>query len=147
MKRDPALRSLSHDHHQALFVAQKLRRADATNAAAARALFVEFWNREGRRHFQVEEEVLFPSYAVHGDAHDPLVLRALGDHVEIRAVADSVSEDLTELHELGRRLAEHVRLEERELFPLIEASMPTDALATLTADLERAERSSAEGSR
>jgi hypothetical protein len=24
MKRDPALVSLSHDHHQALFVAQKL---------------------------------------------------------------------------------------------------------------------------
>ena len=43
------------------------------------------------------------------------------------------------LHELGTRLADHVRLEERQLFPLIEAALPTTRLATVATALEHAE--------
>ncbi|MBA2581014.1 MAG: hypothetical protein H0V03_09295 [Thermoleophilaceae bacterium] len=38
---------------------------------------------------------------------------------------------LETLHALGGVLGEHVRLEERELFPRIEAALPADALARL----------------
>lgn len=140
MKRDPALVSLSHEHHHALFVAQQLRRADAAGAEAARAQFLDFWNTEGREHFRIEEEVLLPRYAAYGDAHHPLVLQALGEHIEIRAAAAQLSDDVAELQELGRRLADHVRLEERQLFPLVESTLPPEDLSALAADLERAER-------
>jgi hypothetical protein len=40
MKRGPAHVTLSHDHHQALSVAQKLKRAAADTAGDARAAFV-----------------------------------------------------------------------------------------------------------
>ncbi len=56
MKRDPALVSLSHDHHQALFVAQAPRRANADTAADARAAFLTYWNAHGRTHFRLEED-------------------------------------------------------------------------------------------
>jgi hemerythrin-like domain-containing protein len=140
MKRDPALVSLSREHHHALSVAQQLRRADESDAANARAQFADFWDAEGRKHFHIEEEVLLPRYATRGDAHHPLVLQALGEHVEIRAAAQQLSDDVAELHELGRRLADHVRLEERQLFPLIETTLSPDDLTQLAADLERAER-------
>lgn len=143
MKRDPALVSLSHDHHQALFVAHKLRRATIETLADARAAFLAYWNEHGRAHFRLEEEVLLPTYAAHGDTYHPLVARALCDHVAIRHRAEAVAGDgasaLAALHELGACLADHVRLEERELFPLIEDALPAAALSALATALEGAE--------
>lgn len=47
--------------------------------------------------------------------------------------------DTEALRELGRRLAEHVRVEERELFPLIEEALSPERLVRLADELERAE--------
>ena len=77
------------------------------------------------------------------DPHHPLVAQALCDHVDIRARADALMLDAKGdpaiLHELGTRLADHVRLEERQLFRLIEAALPTTRLATVATALEHAE--------
>ena len=144
MKRDPALTSLSRDHHQALVVAQQLRRATAETAGEARAGFLAYWDGHGRTHFRLEEEVLLPAYAGHGDPHHPLVGRALCDHVAIRHRADALAHDpastVAALNELGVCLADHVRLEERELFPLVEHAMPAAQLAAVAVALEQAER-------
>lgn len=143
MKRSEALAILSRDHQHALSVAQHLRRATAGTAAAERDRFLEFWVREGRHHFQLEEEVLFPAYALHGDPHHPLLLRALGDHVAIRAQATRLAQapqaDVGMLLEMGVALSAHVRLEERELFGLIERAMGANALLALATELEGAE--------
>jgi hypothetical protein len=143
MRRDPALAGLSRDHHQALAVALRLRRAGDDTAGDARAAFLHFWAREGHRHFRIEEDVLLPAFAGFGDAHDPLVARALCEHAVIRHRAGVVTAQerppLELLHELGAMMAEHVRLEERELFPLIEASIPAPELAQLAVALEAAD--------
>ncbi|MGC9219859.1 MAG: hemerythrin domain-containing protein [Solirubrobacteraceae bacterium] len=142
MRRSKALAILSRDHHQALVVASALRRADDADAAQARRLFLEFWEREGQNHFRQEEELLLPAYAVFGDAYDPLVLRMLGDHVVIRAQAAGLitqpDSNADTLHRLAARLTAHVRLEERELFPVIEQTMPPKELAELALTLEQA---------
>lgn len=143
MKRDPALASLSRDHHQALVVAQRLRRATAETADDTRTGFLAFWKTHGRSHFRLEEEVLLPAYAEHGDAHHPLVARTLCEHVAIRQRAAALARDpapaVAALHELGAHLADHVRGEERELFTLIEQTMPPAQLAAVAAALEQAE--------
>jgi hemerythrin-like domain-containing protein len=144
MKRSRALASLSRDHHHALVVAQQLRRATHATAAEARAAFLDYWADHGRLHFRLEEELLFPAYAGHGDPQAPVVLRALGDHAIIRhranvlAAADSADPDA--LEQLGTALAAHVRLEEREVFPLIERVMPKGELDALARALEDAPR-------
>src|SRR5688572_27121078 len=142
MKRDPALISLSRDHHGALSVALRLRRATAETAADVRADALRFWTTAGRPHFRLEEEVLLPAYARHGDPHHPLVARALCDHVAIRqrmdALARDASPEVTGLRELGTMLGDHVRLEERELFVLIEQTLPAAALAALADALRHA---------
>jgi hypothetical protein len=90
----------------------------------AKAL-LSFWEPHGRAHFRVEEEILLPAFAARGDPYHPLVARVLCDHVAIRrgvgALAHSRACELGDLHQLGILLAAHVRLEERELFPLIES--------------------------
>jgi hypothetical protein len=139
MKRDPALISLSRDHHKALSVALRLRRATAETATDVRADALRFWTTAGRAHFRLEEEVLLPAYARHGDPHHPLVARVLCDHVAIRQRMDILARDAPPdvacLRELGTMLADHVRLEERELFVLIEQTLPAAALAALAAVL------------
>jgi hemerythrin-like domain-containing protein len=143
VKRSPELSQLSRDHHQALYAALRLRRAGEDDAADAVAVFDDFWRDHGRRHFQIEEEVLLPGFAAAGgDADHELVARVLTDHVEIRARASKMTRDADVgwLNDLGERLAAHVRLEEDELFPLIERTLEPGALAELGAELERAER-------
>ena len=136
MKRDPALVPLSHDHHQALFVAQALRRANEATAPEARARFAAYWAEHGQPHFRLEEEVLLPAFARYGDSHHPLVAQALCDHVAIRRLAGEVElASPAGLRELGTRLVEHVRLEERELFPLIESALPPAALSAVAGAL------------
>lgn len=137
MKRHPALIALSHDHHHVLVIAQQLRRATAANAGELAAAFLAAWESAQRPHFRIEEELLLPAYAVHGDPAHPVVMRMLQDHMLIRRdaarVADAPSVEL--LHQLGQRLADHVHLEERELFPLIETTVPEPELNALGARL------------
>jgi hypothetical protein len=56
----------------------------------------------------------------------------LTDHVRIRHLAgrlnNSDETQLELLHELGTRVERHVRVEERELFPLIERAVPEPEL-------------------
>ena len=135
MRRSAALASLSRDHHEALVLAQKLRRATPATVTTSRESFLAYWQAHGQNHFRLEEEVLFPAYAAHGDPHHALIARALCDHVAIRhhaqALAGAAEPTLDALHELGHQLAAHVRLEERQVFPLIEQAVPSDELAVL----------------
>jgi hypothetical protein len=82
MKRESALIPLSQDHHVALFVAQRLRRAAPATINEARAAFLTYWNEHGRDHFSLEEELLLPAYAEYGDPHHRVVARVLCDHVD-----------------------------------------------------------------
>jgi hypothetical protein len=80
-----------------------------------------------------------PAYAPYGDVEHPAVTRTLTDHVPIRSAVASLGPgpDPALLHRLGAMLAFHVKLEERELFPLIEETMPPDALLRLGELLRR----------
>ncbi len=139
MKRHPALVSLSHDHHRSLVLAQRLRRATDDTFGADARLFLGHWEVEEKQHFRLEEELLLPAYAQHGAPQDPAVLRTLVDHAVIRrdAVQLAVAPTLEVTHLLGIRLADHIRFEETELFPLIEAALTEDELRDLGACIEK----------
>ena len=136
MKRSDALAELSRDHHQALFVAQRLIRATDATAEAAHAAFEEFWNRE-RHHFRIEEEILLPSLARHVPADHEAIVRVLTEHVDLRRRAADAAADRATLQELGERLRTHVRYEERTLFALVETTLSEEELEELGAALAR----------
>jgi len=141
--RQPALHSLSRDHHRALAIALRLVRADADTAADVQSAFLRYWLSDGRAHFRAEEEILLPTFANHADPQHPLVARVLHEHLLIRQrairIERGVEEPLWRLRELGGLVSDHVRLEEREFFPLVEARLSPDELAWLGGALERAE--------
>jgi hemerythrin-like domain-containing protein len=132
MKRAEALQPLSRDHLNALLAAKALR--EATDAGEAGTAFLDFWREHGSRHFRVEEEVLLPWWARYAEVDRPGVARMLEEHMEIRRQALRIEEgegSLEELHDLGKLLHDHVRFEERRLFPAIEDSLSGEQLARL----------------
>ena len=124
MKRLQALIPLSHDHHHALVEARRLRRAadrddDASGAAVA---FVRFFRTSSVPHFREEEEALFP-LVIDVEEARALLVQALLDHQRLHALVAALEaggDVRATMRELGERLEAHVRLEERQLFPLIE---------------------------
>jgi hemerythrin-like domain-containing protein len=142
MKRAEAMRQLSRDHHKALVVAQRLRRVEEPEVEACALEFLDYWRGHGRRHFQVEEEVLLPAYERFATAQEEAVVRVLTDHVTIRRRATDIeagAKSVRSLRELGTILDEHVRHEERVLFPRIEQTLPAGELENLAREMEQAD--------
>jgi hemerythrin-like domain-containing protein len=144
MKRHEALERLSRDHHQALFQAMRLKRADDDAAGEVLGDFLDFWFSVGHLHFRAEEEVLLPAYSAYADVSREEVVRVLVDHVEIRREAHELGSLKSgpppeRLHALGERLDAHVRHEERVLFPLIEEALPDEELARVARGVEEVE--------
>lgn len=140
MKRSEALQPLSRDHLPALVAAKALRKAE--EADSARVAFLEFWRDHGAGHFRIEEEVLLPQWALYAEVDRPKVNRMLEEHLRIRREALRLAAGegtLNELQALGERLHDHVRFEERELFPAIEESLSEEQLAKLVPAVEEAE--------
>ncbi len=124
MKRDPRLQGLSSEHHNALVLARRMERAhlegrvDAALVAALRATF----EAEIAPHFAIEEDVVLPALLRAGET--AVIERTAREHAEIRdLLARAGSGDLSAVGALGAALAEHVRFEERELFPACERCM------------------------
>jgi mannose-6-phosphate isomerase-like protein (cupin superfamily) len=137
MPRHPALIPLSHDHHHGLVVARRLRRAASEDERRRAAdAFVRFVEGEGGDHFRQEEDTLFPLVVASLDEPPELVERATLDHLHLRTAAVRLrrtrdSPGAEALRALGDRLDAHIRLEERELFPLAERVVPESELASL----------------
>lgn len=143
MKRDPALIHLSHDHQHALAVAYELRHADDSKHATARKRLLDFMASEGDRHLEIEERILLPFIADEIPPGDPVVKRVLSEHERLRSKARDLSTTeaptTDQLRALGDLLHDHVRFEERDLFPRIEKSLTAAKLLELGVLLEDAD--------
>jgi hypothetical protein len=138
VKRADALAPLSRDHLTALLAAKRV--VEAGDVAAAAGAFSAFWDVE-RHHFRLEEEILLPHWAAHAEVDAAAVERMLADHLAIRADAVRLEHgglSLDELHALGTRLHDHVRFEERVMFPAIEEALAAEAMDRLGAALAAA---------
>lgn len=87
----------------------------------------ERFGRELEPHFRVEETVLLPALERIGELE--VVQRTRRDHAELRELAaQAIDGAIDAARGLGRLLEEHVRFEERELFPLCERRLPSAVL-------------------
>ena len=130
VKRHPHLQPLSDDHHAALVLARRMRRAgsDAGDPAALAKTWEaarESFARELAPHFRVEEERLFAPLAAAGEK--ALAERAAQDHDQLRELIGSAPAAERAVA-FGERLHRHVRFEERELFPRAESVLSLPVL-------------------
>ncbi len=86
---------------------------------------VRLWERELEKHFDEEEQFLFPECAALQNGNE-LLRRALNDHSAMRTIIDACRTsgiDDETAKSFGHLLEAHIRFEERELFPLIEEAL------------------------
>ena len=128
MKRNEYIIPLSRDHHFGLLFCWKIRRGLALKAGPERicAYVAYFWESHLKKHFEEEETFLFLP-------DDPDCRKAISEHQQIAAIIKQLaghgaagSDLLTELCNL---LEAHIRYEERELFPRLEATLTPAQLA------------------
>lgn len=127
MKRDARLRRLSSDIHHALVLARELSRHVASHAADTPVVhdLRGRFDRELEPHFRVEETILLPRPPGARRVPHALAARIEADHSALRAhLAAAERGDAGRPGPLHSALVEHVRFEERELFPRCEALLP-----------------------
>jgi iron-sulfur cluster repair protein YtfE (RIC family) len=91
---------------------------------------VEKLDTELLSHFEIEERLLLPPLERAGEKRS--VARVVKDHRTLRQLIDQSPADLRScLAEFGSLLTEHVRFEERVLFPLAESKLTDRELETI----------------
>ncbi len=130
MKRSPELVQLSKDHHNGLLLCWKIRSGIKNKVSVNRiaGYILYCYDQELETHFRLEESFVFPLLP---EDH-PLRNEAMLQHVLLRNLVgqfkiNQVNEVL--LQEFADMLDVHIRFEERQLFPCIEASVPGEKLA------------------
>lgn len=119
MKRHPSLQALSRDHNVGLVLARRLQ---IPSEEVARD-FLAIWDAEMADHFSEEERLLLP---LCGRLDQE---RLAGEHQEIReAVSRLRNGELVVARDLSVLLHDHIRWEERRLFPAIEMSATPEQL-------------------
>lgn len=140
MKRHPSLEPFSRDHNVGLVLARQMSLAVHEPEAARRKVsktLIQCWDEEMEDHFRMEEELLIPVIP-DGDSSE----RLLREHREFGAYVESARRTPLgdgDLSGAGSLLNDHIRWEERVLFPLIERTATEGQLADLasrTAEME-----------
>lgn len=128
MKRHASLIPLSHEHHEALILARFLQQATPpykgmpTELPEKAQYALKFYADKLLAHF-TQEEAIIP--IVKGDSPelDALMDDMVKEHVMLRKLFDQLTgqtELLLPLDHLGKTLEDHIRKEERQIFPLIQ---------------------------
>lgn len=133
MKRNENLIELSRDHHYGLLLGWKIRRGieNRTDLEVIRQYVAYFSQNSLFPHFKEEEQGVL-SFMPEGDSHRQKVLQ---DHENIRttvrAIIASDVVDAQDLLDLASMVDAHIRYEERQLFPYLEQSLSSEALAEI----------------
>ena len=136
---------LSREHTQALMLALRIERelptASDQHLARLYADLIGFWSAGLLPHFHAESECLLARLLRHRDDDDPQLRRLQTDHLRLEALVatmcdeDGVNPRREALAAFGKRLREHVRWEERELFEAAEEALSEAELDAVAADL------------
>lgn len=137
IKRSKYMIFLSHDHHSGLLFCWKIKEGLKKGIDVLRiwSYINFFWEHHLSEHFQEEEVLLFNRLS------DPLTRQAKQEHAMLakqikRMNYDEVKngKDFLSFAEL---MTNHIRFEERVLFPHLEKELPISTLETVGAYLEQ----------
>ncbi len=129
MKRSKELTPLSWEHHSALVNANRIKRGVAVQAAPQ--LIEEFllyiWDTDLKEHFQ-REETNFTVHPAWKNVPEEYRQKMLNEHNELEELVNRVKnnsnpdEKLKLMDSIADIIIGHVRFEEQQLFPAIEAA-------------------------
>lgn len=135
MKRDQNIVPLSRDHHSGLLFCWKIRQGLAFGADTKRIrnYVLYYWEHHLLNHFKEEENILFIL------KDNERIQKAIDDHRKIETLINNVKQenaDLDTYQSLASMVNDHIRYEERELFPYLEKTLSQDQLMTIGEELQ-----------
>jgi hemerythrin-like domain-containing protein len=124
VKRRKQLAPLSREHHDALLFIWKVKQGlkNKTSIPIISSYVQWFWNTHLKEHFVQEEDFLLP-YLANNEMGDQL-------KKEHETIQDLISREMYEpsINLLTKLLNDHIRFEERQLFPHIEKTVSVERL-------------------
>lgn len=139
MKRHQNLAPLSREHHGALILARLLKKnapdyKDLPALPEAKSVYaINYYHQYLMAHFKKEEQMLEMVKGYHGEI-TLLADEIIKEHHQLNALFTALNESAvseTALDILGTVLENHIRKEERVLFPLIQQYCPEAILETI----------------
>lgn len=136
IKRNKHIIKLSKDHHLTLLFCWKIRNGLKFEVMPERIIkYVQyFWQYHMQPHFMEEETILF------APVKDAEVQKALNDHAQIaeqmKALKAAGDNAASQLLILAATVDNHVRYEERELFPHLEKKLTEEQLENIGKEIE-----------
>ena len=128
IKRSKELAPLSREHHDGLLFVWKIKQG-LTNGTSIETLCNYsrwYWANHIKPHFQDEEKVLVKFLP----ADNPLVEQMIKEHSQIHDLVKSLEEEpaTNSLQSLAEVVNNHIRFEERKLFPYAEKVLSPEQL-------------------
>ncbi len=131
IKRSKELVPLSKEHHEGLLFGWKIKQGlrNGTPHQTISEFIQWFWEADLQEHFRKEEEVL----AVHLPAGNALVQQMLEEHEQLEAQVRlcAMIQDEELFIQLADGLHNHIRFEERVLFPFAENNISRATMALI----------------
>jgi hemerythrin-like domain-containing protein len=135
LKRSIELQPLSRQHHNGLFFCLLLEKGVKKQAdkILMRDFCMYFWESDLEHHFQLEETHL--SILQHYPALKEGIGRMLDEHKHIRKffINPDILTEYSIFDQLQQLVDQHIRFEERELFPLIQQVINEEEMKQLGA--------------
>ena len=138
VKRDENIKRLSREHHFSLLFCWKIRKGLKTDVATERIRkYVQyFWQQHLQPHFREEEKIFF------APIKDRLVQRAINEHKYIKQQIEDLANysgnnERKSLAKIADMVYEHVRYEERDLFPHLERKLSKEQLENIGEQIEK----------
>ncbi len=126
MKRCEQLKKLSREHHGSLSMALKISKIAKKNVESELLEGINtvqhYYNDELELHFQHEEQTIFSTIFKQYKEHIGVATTLLKEHGYLRVLIQRLTLETAQkdLADFAQLLKEHTRVEERELFPIIQ---------------------------
>ena len=138
VKRDENIKRLSREHHFSLLFCWKIRQGLKMNVATERIWkYVQyFWQQHLQPHFREEEKIFF------APIKDRLVQRAINEHKYIKQQIEDMANysgnnERKSLAKIADMVNEHVRYEERDLFPHLQRKLSKEQSENIGEQIEK----------
>lgn len=145
IKRHKAFYILSHDHHHGLVLAQLIKKDAPVYEHLPKTIeekvnyTIQSYRDKLIRHFNDEDEILFPKVKGKDPALDNRVDEIINEHREIESLVEELKtadKPETVLNKLGYLLESHIRKEERELFVKFQEVLTEEELSEIEIKLK-----------
>ena len=140
MVRHQSLIPISREHRDGLMLAWRLRIGDLSRRDVELRVkhAIAFYDTRLVRHFEAEEQALFPAVRAALGAEAALLDRLVREHRELSDKANSLrAGQQGELRGFCDLLESHIRTEERQLFELIQGKMEPAELEAVGREIKR----------